>query len=313
MTDGRPLENPAQVAARVGELTAAAWVLSAMATVLARGVEAPLSTDDPAGRVLVSYGFFEESGDGLVPTPACAQALGERARPFADGIRSTLGQAATAAFRGASEAGWGRAFGAEILLAQGRASAMGGRLTAAYALPALEGLAERFGAVEGGAFLDVGVGVAELACAFCEAVPRARVVGLDPLPQAIELAIRTVAAHGLGDRIELRHQGVEELDDEAVFDLAWMPLPFIPPPLVREGLGRVWRALKPGGWLLLPGSTMEPGAGGDIARWQVHLTGGTLLAEDERARVVEETGFTSSVHLDTPPGTPQMLAVRRPR
>ncbi len=189
---------------------------------------------------------------------------------------------------------------------------MGGRITAAFALPMLEGLAERFSAAQGGVFLDVGVGVAELACAFCEAVPQSRVVGLDPLPQAIELATRTVAAHGLGDRVELRHEGVEQLDDQAVFDLAWVPLPFIPSAVVGEGLVRVWRALKPGGWLLLPGSTMEPGADGDIARWQVHLAGGTLLAEDERARMLEGAGFTSPVRLDTPPGTPRILAVRRP-
>src|SRR5438045_5035899 len=106
-----------------------------MASVLSRGVDVPLSQDDPAGRVMVSYGFFEETADGLVPTPVAAQALGERAGAFADGIRSTLGQAATAVFREASDAGWG-AFGQEILLAQGRASAMGGRIVAAFAIPA---------------------------------------------------------------------------------------------------------------------------------------------------------------------------------
>jgi hypothetical protein len=312
MTDRAPLENPAQVAVRVGELTDAAWALSAMASVLAGGTDVPLPSDDPAGRVLVSYGFFEETADGLVPTPVCAQALGDRAGTFADGIRSTLGQAATAAFRGTSEGGWA-AFGDDILLAQGRASAMGGRLTATFALPTLDGLAERFSAPQGGVFLDVGVGVAELACAFCEAVPRSRVVGLDPLPQAIELATRTVAAHGLDDRVELRRQGVEQLDDEKAFDLAWLPLPFIPSAVVIEGLARVWRALKPGGWLLLPGSTMEPGADGDIARWQVHLAGGTLLADDERQRMLDKAGFTSPVRLDTPPGTPRMLAVCRPQ
>jgi hypothetical protein len=57
---------------------------------------------------------------------------------------------------------------------------------------------------------------------------------------------------------------------------------------------------------------MEPGADGDIARWQVHLAGGTLLTEDERARMLEGAGFTSPVRLDTPPGTPRILAVRRP-
>src|SRR6476469_1779033 len=112
------MENPAQIAVRVGELTEAAWVLRAMASVLTGGVDVPLRRDEPAGRVLVSYGFFEETVDGLVPTPACAEALGDRAGAFADGIRSTLGQAATAAFRGTAEAGWA-AFGDEILLAQG--------------------------------------------------------------------------------------------------------------------------------------------------------------------------------------------------
>lgn len=305
------MDNPGQVAKRVGELTSSAWVLSALATVLGRGIDSPFPRDDPAARVLVSYDFFEETDDGLVPTPAFAQALGERARPFADGIRSTLGQAATAAFRAAGEAGWG-AFGDEILLAQGRASAMGGRLTAMFAIPSLAGLAERFASPEGGAFLDVGVGVAEMACALCEAVPNSRVVGLDPLPKAIELATQTVAAHGLGDRIELRGYGVEQLEDDAAFDLAWMPLPFIPPPVVADGLGRVWRALKPGGWLLLPGATMEPGASGEIARWQVHLSGGTLVSDEERVRMVEDAGFDPPVPVHSPPGAPPLVAVRRP-
>lgn len=306
------MDDPGQVAARVGELTDAAWVLSALAIVLGRDEATPLPSDDPAGRVLVAFGFFEETSDGLVPTAACAAALGDRARAFANGMRSTLGQAATAAFRGgASDAGWW-AFGDDILLAQGRASAMGGRLTAMFVIPALDGLGERFAAEDGGVFLDVGVGVAEMACAFCEAVPRSRVVGLDPFPRAIELATRTVAEHGLADRIELRGHGVEQLEDVEAFDLAWMPLPFIPPPVVAEGLKRVWRALKPGGWLLLPGSTMEPGAGGDIARWQVHLAGGTLLSQLEREHMVQQVGFSEPVSLHTPPGAPQMAAVRRP-
>lgn len=308
--DRQPVHDPAQVVARVAELTDAAWVLSAMAAVLARGVDTPLAKDDPAGRVLVAYGLFEDAAGGLVPLPVVAQALGARARAYADGIRSTLGQAATAALRGSSGDGWA-AFGDDILLAQGRASAMGGLITASF-IPVLEGLAERFDSSQAAVFLDVGVGVAELACAFCEAVPRSRVVGLDPLPRAIELAKRTVAARGLSDRIELRNHGVEQLDDDAAFDLAWLPLPFIRPAAVAEGLARVRRALKPGGWLLLPGSTMEPGASGDIARWQVHLTGGTLLTEDERARLVEDTGFSSPVNLNTPPGAPAMVAVRRP-
>ena len=152
---------------------------------------------------------------------------------------------------------------------------MGGRGFAVFATPVLDGLAERFASGHG-VLLDVGVGVAELACAFCRAVPGANVVGIDPLPRAIELAAPTLARHGLAERIELRCQGVQELEDDQVFDLAWLPLPFIPAAAVREGLPRVLRALRPGGWLLVPGSTFQPGAKDEIARWQVHLAGGRV-------------------------------------
>ena len=139
------------------------------------------------------------------------------------------------------------------------------------------------------------------------------VVGIDPLPRAIELAAATLARHGLAERIELRCQGVQALEDDQVFDLAWLPLPFIPPAAVREGLPRVLRALRPGGWLLLPASTFEPGASGEIARWQVHLIGGTLLSDHERTELLRAAGFESPTPLSTPPGAlPPILAARRP-
>ena len=305
-------ETKEQVAVAVGELTNAVWTLSAMASVLSTGFEAPLSMDDPAGRVLASYGLLEATEAGLLPAPAFAQALGGRAPAFADGIRSTLGQAATAAFRDGHGGDWD-AFADEILVAQGRASAMGGHGLATFAIPVLDGLAGRF-ANGHGVLLDVGVGVAELACAFCQAVPGARVVGIDPLPRAIELAAATVASHGLAERVQLRCQGVEELTDEEAFDLAWLPLPFIPPAAVREGLPRVLRALRPGGWLLLPAAAVEPGASGEIARWQVHLFGGTLLSDHERTELLRAAGFESPTPLSTPPGPlPPLVAARRPR
>ena len=303
-------ETKEQVGMAVGELTDAVWTLSAMVSVLSRGFGAPLSMDDPAARVLASYGLLEATDAGLLPTPAFAAALGGRAPAFADGIRSTLGQAATAAFRDGYGGDWG-AFADEILVAQGRASAQGGHGFASFAIPVLDGLAERFAGGHG-VLLDVGVGVAELACAFCQAVPGARVVGIDPLSRAIKLAATTVARHGLAGRVELRCQGVQALEDHQVFDLAWLPLPFIPAAAVREGLPRVLRALRPGGWLLVPGSTFEPGASREIARWQVHLTGGTMLSDGERGESLQAAGFESPTPLSTPPGAPPILAARRP-
>jgi len=294
-------ETAEQVRVAVRELTDAVWVLSAMAPVLSSGLEGPFSMDDPAARVLADYGLLEATESGLLPRPGFAEAFGGRARALADGIRSSLGQAATAAFRDQHGGDWG-AFADEILVAQGRASAMGGQGTAVFVVPVLDGLAERFAGGDG-VLLDVGVGVAEMACAFCQAVPGARVVGIDPLPRVIELAAATVASHGLA-----------ELKDEEAFDLAWLPLPFIPPAAVREGLPRVLRALRPGGWLLLPAAAVEPGASGEIARWQVHVFGGTLLSDHERTELLRAAGFASPIPLSTPPGTlPPLLAARRPR
>jgi SAM-dependent methyltransferase len=304
-------ETVEQVGAAVGELTDGVWVLSAMVSVLSRGFGSPFSIDDPAARVLESYGLFDTADAGLVPRAAFVQALAGRAPAFADGIRSTLGQAATAALCEDRDGDWG-GFADEILVAQGRASAMGGTGLALFVIPVLEGLAQRFAAGDG-VLLDVGVGVAELACAFCEAVPGARVVGIDPLPRAVELGAATVARHGLIERVELRCSGVQALDDDQAFDLAWLPMPFIPRAAVRAGLPRVLRALRPGGWLLLPGSTFETGASGDIARWQAHLAGGTLLSAAERAEWLAEAGFGSPTSLTTPPGAPPILAVRRLR
>ena len=304
-------ETVEQVRAAVREWTDAVWVLSAMAPVLASGLEGPFSVDDPAARVLADYGLLEATESELLPRPAFVDAVGGQARAVADSIRSSLGQAATAAFRDEHGGNWG-AFADEILVAQGRASARGGQGFAVFVVPVLDGLAERF-AKGDGVLLDVGVGVAELACAFCQAVPAARVVGIDPLPRAIELAATTAASHGLSERVQLRCQGVEELTDEEAFDLAWLPLPFIPPAAVHEGLPRLLRALRPGGWLLLPAGALEPGARGEIARWQVHLFGGTLLSGHERTELLRTAGFESPTPLSTPPGPlPPLMAARRP-
>jgi len=156
-------ETAEQVRVAVRELTDAVWVLSAMAAVLSSGLEGPFSVDDPAARVLADYGLLEATENGLLSRPGFAEAFGGRALALADGIRSSLGQAATAAFQDKHGGDWG-AFADEILIAQGRASAMGGRGTAVFVVPALDGLAERF-ANGDGVLLDVGVGVAEMACA----------------------------------------------------------------------------------------------------------------------------------------------------
>jgi SAM-dependent methyltransferase len=302
-------ETANQAGAAIGELMDAVWVLSALASVLSMGIDVPLSPDDPAARVLASRGLLEPTEVGLQPTPGFAEAVGGRAQAVTDIIRSTLGQASSAAF--GTAAGWS-GFTDEILIAQGRASTVFAQILARGVIPVFDGLAERFAG--GGALLDVGTGVAELACAFCREVPGASVVGIDSLPRAIELGAITVARRHLAGQIELRRQGVEELEDEEAFDLAWLPLQFVPYAAVCEGLPRVLRALRKGGWLLLSGPMVKPGPSGDIVRWQVHLSGGTALGEGDSGELLTGAGFESPTPVSLPPGAPPIfvLAARRP-
>src|SRR5512145_2687553 len=92
--------------------------------------------------------------------------------------------------------------------------------------PRLKRLQERL--EDSGFFLDVGIGVAGLSIVTARTWPKLRIVGLDVWPPSIELARENVRAAALENRIELRQQSVEELPDEDVFDLAWIPTAFVP-------------------------------------------------------------------------------------
>lgn len=56
----------------------------------------------------------------------------------------------------------------------------------------------------------------------------ATVVGLEPWGPAMELGRANVTSAGFDDRITRRADRVEEVADEAAFDMAWMPAPFLP-------------------------------------------------------------------------------------
>lgn len=102
------------------------------------------------------------------------------------------------------------------------------------------------------AFLDVGVGVAAISIRLAERYPGTRAVGLDVLPDVLELAHSEVAGSGLSNSIELRLQSVADLRDQDRYDLAWVPQGFIPREAFLDGIHHVFHALKPGGALLVP-------------------------------------------------------------
>ena len=69
-------------------------------------------------------------------------------------------------------------------------------------------------------------------------------VGLEPW------AVPREMAEIEGYNVEMRDQRVEDLDDDGVYDIAWVPGPFLPPAIVPTALERVRAALKPGGYIV---------------------------------------------------------------
>jgi precorrin-6B methylase 2 len=103
---------------------------------------------------------------------------------------------------------------------------------------------------EPGAFLDVGTGVGWLAIEAARAWPALRCVGIDVWEPALRLARANLAGAGMEDRVELRMQAVENLDESEAYSLAWLP-PFIPVSVMPAAIKTIRRALVPGGWLVV--------------------------------------------------------------
>ncbi len=155
------------------------------------------------------------------------------------------------------------------------------------------------------------LGVAAGACSICEALPGTRVIGPDVNPRALALARQLVTAKNLSGRIELRLQGVEELQDFSVASLAHISPPFIPRPALTEGIARLFRALRPGGMLTLSGLSSD-GADGAIDRWQAYNAGGSAVTLAECTTLVTTAGFEKpKTPPNVPPGTTPMVALAR--
>ena len=169
--------------------------------------------------------------------------------------------------------------------------------------PELGDLGERL-ARPGARFLDVGVGVASLAIAMCREFPALTAVGLDPYEVPLTLARANVAAAGLGDRVELRASTVEQLRDQAAFDLAWLPPFFLGRrEAVAEALARIRAALRPGGWVIMPGVNPAAGAA-QMAVWSLVLDswGGPVLHAGELESLVADAGLARAP-CRAPPGS----------
>jgi SAM-dependent methyltransferase len=154
----------------------------------------------------------------------------------------------------------------------------------------MAGVSERLAA--GARFLDVGTGVARLAIASCKRWPSMRVVGLEPWPPSLAIAMKNVAEARLEDRIELRAIRVEELNDPEPFHLVWLPGPYLPSSVLPLAAQCARRALAPGGWVILGvfGSVPDPLALA-VTELRVVRSGGDPLRAADGERVLTDAGF----------------------
>jgi hypothetical protein len=298
------------------EATAGLWAIAALGRLaesgaLARLAKQPQRLEDPVeladARLLVTFGLLEPDNGGFRVPAASAGGPALTAAAAAAFARTQLMQA-MAHTRG-QPPGWHSGDGA-VLLAQGRASAHFAATIEERLLPYMP---EARAALESGRgrFLDVGVGVAALSIAVAEHLPGTRVVGLDVLQAALDIARTQIAVAGLRDAIELRLQSVAELNDRDTYDLAWIPQMFIPPDALDAGLARVRSALCPRGWLILAltGDGDEPD--GHVSAYQslfaTMLGGGPMSVAEGRALLARHRYADGGV-VDAP--QPLLLAQR---
>jgi SAM-dependent methyltransferase len=329
--DSNTISTPQQFSVLVDELASSSWTLAAIGALfdsgLADQLRAAATLDELAQRcpalpreriqrclavaVLRGVVALEEGRYRLAP--GVLPYLEPPRRTMLEGdYRSYLLQPAAylrAAMTAPAPTGWAHT-DPVILQAQGDGSAM-------FATALKANLARQLGDLEArlerpeARFLDVGTGVGALSIAMCRAFPALHAVGLDPYEVPLQLARTNVSRAGLGDRVELRQVRVQEIRDEADFDLVWLPAFFLRSrEEVAGALARIRIALRPGGWVLIP--TANPNAGeAQLAVWSLVMEcwGGPVLQAPDAEALVAAAGLTP--HTIPGPSWVAMVAAQR--
>ncbi len=149
--------------------------------------------------------------------------------------------------------------------------------------------------------------------------PATRLVGVESEPDSMERAMRLVKEAGLEGQIRLEAREVAATTDQAAFDLAYFQqtLHEIPDPVAE--LAAAWRALRPGGRLLVLGWCL-PSALEDLATLHGQLITGVALDESlhgghlrtvaEHAALFREAGLPEPAAITLPSDATLLVAVR---
>jgi precorrin-6B methylase 2 len=166
---------------------------------------------------------------------------------------------------------------------------------------------------QAGAFLDVGTGVGWLAIEAARSWPALRIVGIDSWEPALTLARKNLSLNGVTERVELRSQRVEDLDEKETFTLAWLPGPFISVDIVAIALERIHRALVPGGWLIFGLNPAPPTALGEaVGNLRIVRGGGHSWTTKELEERLGAHGFERIEALSPFPPIMLVLGQRPP-
>ena len=251
---------------------------------------------------------------GILSTHADGYALARDEPLYRDGV--VLANAVSAYLRRALQHAEGGAAGwdgqdADLVLRQGRSSVRIVGVLAAW-LPEMPSVEAAFRAGTA-RFLDVGVGVGAISIGLCQRFPGVTCVGLDVVPEVLALGRAEVEAAGLSDHIDLRELSVADLSDDAAYDLGWLPQPFIPRPAFEAGVGSLFRAVRPDGWIVVPLMT-PPDLDSAFERAAVvhgaHVLGGGPIEVSEGTDLLERAGFVDVAREDI--GVQVVLRARRP-
>lgn len=104
----------------------------------------------------------------------------------------------------------------------------------------------------GARHLDLGCGVGGLLLGFATAFPALRAVGIELEPPIAAEARRRARAAGLAERVEVRQGDALDLAETGAYDSAVWAQQFFPAATRAAALAVVLRALRPGGFLLVP-------------------------------------------------------------
>ena len=327
----RPSTASDDIRGRIDDLADFTWAFATLCASAESGLLAALSSPrrveeaaeiggmpvEIAARVLdllVALGFARRSGGTYVCVDDLLPMLtDERIGQLLAELRTTSQQSSDLvdrAKRRTLAAGWLHTDSA-ILQAQGAAGRAGARAMAEQGLPLLPGLSERLSAPSA-SFLDVGVGVGTMAIEMCRIYPTLHLVGLEPAAAPRREALANIRAAGYTERIEIRDQPVETLTDVETFDLVYLPQVFLAEDAFVRGLATVWRALRRGGWLILPAISA---AGDDfpaaLSRLRNTLWGGGARLPEQVVELAMRSGF-ADVQAHPLGGTVHTVLGRRP-